>query len=95
MKSSMLKSLPFLLFLLTCFFNIHVTQAQNKKPNIIFILTDDQRAEAMGYAGNKIIKTPEMDKLASQGIYFKNAFVTTPICAASRASRGNNAAWTA
>ena len=86
MKSSMLKSLTFLLFLLTCFFNIHVTQAQNKKPNIIFILTDDQRAEAMGYAGNKIIKTPEMDKLASQGIYFKNAFVTTPICAASRAS---------
>ena len=86
MKSSMLKSLTFLLFLLTCFFNIHVTRAQNKKPNIIFILTDDQRAEAMGYAGNKIIKTPEMDKLASQGIYFKNAFVTTPICAASRAS---------
>ena len=86
MKSSALKCLPFLLFLLTCFFNIHVTRAQNKKPNIIFILTDDQRAEAMGYAGNKIIKTPEMDKLASQGIYFKNAFVTTPICAASRAS---------
>jgi arylsulfatase A-like enzyme len=86
MKNSMLKSLPFLLFLFTCFFNIHVTRAQNKKPNIIFILTDDQRAEAMGYAGNKIIQTPEMDKLASQGIYFKNAFVTTPICAASRAS---------
>ncbi|MEY3855250.1 MAG: Arylsulfatase, partial [Bacteroidota bacterium] len=60
--------------------------AQNKKPNIIFILTDDQRAEAMGFAGNKIIQTPEMDRLAREGIYFKNAFVTTPICAASRAS---------
>ena len=56
------------------------------KPNIIFILTDDQRWDALGYAGNKIIQTPEMDKLASDGIYFKNAFVTTPICAASRAS---------
>ncbi|WP_459509459.1 sulfatase family protein [Aquirufa sp. ROCK2-A2] len=56
------------------------------KPNIIFILTDDQRSDALGYAGNKIIKTPEMDKLAKEGIYFKNAFVTTPICAASRAS---------
>lgn len=61
-------------------------QKTAKKPNIIFILTDDQRAEAMGYAGNKIIQTPEMDRLAREGIYFKNAFVTTPICAASRAS---------
>ncbi|NNG09266.1 MAG: sulfatase, partial [Arenibacter sp.] len=35
-----------------------------KKPNIIFILTDDQRFDALGYAGNKLISTPEMDKLA-------------------------------
>lgn len=60
--------------------------AQQTKPNIIFILTDDQRWDALGYAGNDIIQTPEMDKLAEQGVYFKNAFVTTPICAASRAS---------
>ncbi|WP_086540829.1 sulfatase family protein [Algoriphagus antarcticus] len=60
--------------------------AQQKKPNILFILTDDQRWDALGYAGNDIIQTPEMDKLAEQGIYFENAFVTTPICAASRAS---------
>ncbi len=59
---------------------------QGKKPNIIFILTDDQRWDAVGYAGNEIIQTPNMDKLANSGIYFKNAFVTTPICAASRAS---------
>jgi len=59
---------------------------ENKKPNIIFILTDDQRWDALGYAGNQIIQTPEMDKLAKEGSYFKNAFVTTPICAASRAS---------
>jgi arylsulfatase A-like enzyme len=56
------------------------------KPNIIFILTDDQRWDALGYAGNKIIRTPEMDELAREGVYFKNAIVTTPICAASRAS---------
>jgi len=60
-------------------------QAQ-QKPNIIFILTDDHRWDALGYAGNKIIQTPEMDKLARKGVYFRNAFVTTPICAASRAS---------
>jgi alpha-L-rhamnosidase len=55
-------------------------------PNIIFILTDDQRWDALGYAGNKLINTPEMDKLARQGVYFKNAAVSTPICAASRAT---------
>ena len=81
-----IKPLGFSFAFCVYFFAAHVAEAQSKKPNIIFILTDDQRADAMGYAGNKIIKTPEMDKLASQGIYFKNAFVTTPICAASRAS---------
>jgi len=62
------------------------TMAQNKQPNIIFILTDDHRWDALGCAGNKIIQTPEMDKLAGKGVHFRNAFVTTPICAASRAS---------
>lgn len=61
-------------------------EKQKQRPNIIFILTDDQRADALGYAGNKIIQTPEMDKLAHEGVYFQNAFVTTPISAASRAS---------
>jgi len=58
----------------------------SEKPNIIFILTDDQRFDAIGYAGNKYVETPEMDKLATEGTYFKKAIVTTPICAASRAS---------
>jgi alpha-L-rhamnosidase len=59
---------------------------KDQQPNIIFILTDDQRWDALGYAGNKIIQTPEMDKLAKDGVYFRNALVTTPICSASRAS---------
>jgi alpha-L-rhamnosidase len=57
-----------------------------RRPNIIFILTDDQRWDALGYAGNDIIKTPEMDALARQGSYFSHAMVSTPICSASRAS---------
>ncbi len=57
-----------------------------QKPNIIFILTDDQRFDALGYAGNDLIHTPEMDQLAQTGTYFKNAMVSTPICAASRVS---------
>ncbi len=60
--------------------------SQTKRPNIIFILTDDQRWDALGFAGNPIIQTPEMDALARTGTYFRNAFSTTPICAASRAS---------
>ena len=63
-----------------------VNAQTRERPNIVFILTDDQRWDALGYAGNQVIHTPEMDKLAQEGIYFKNAFVTTPICAASRAS---------
>lgn len=57
-----------------------------RKPNILFILTDDHRADALGYAGNPIIRTPHMDRMAMEGAYFRNALVTTPICAASRAS---------
>jgi alpha-L-rhamnosidase len=60
--------------------------SQTKRPNIIFILTDDQRWDALRFAGNSIIETPEMDALARSGTYFRNAFSTTPICAASRAS---------
>jgi len=55
-------------------------------PNIIFLLTDDQRWDAMGVMGNSIIQTPNMDSLAQSGILFQHAYVTTPICAVSRAS---------
>lgn len=56
------------------------------RPNIIFILTDDQRWDALRYAGNELAHTPEMDALAQAGAYFQHAVVTTPICSASRAS---------
>ena len=56
------------------------------QPNIIFFLTDDQRADAMGCAGNPRIYTPNMDGMAKDGVMFTNAFVTTSICASSRAS---------
>lgn len=65
---------------------LHSQAQSNTKPNIIFILTDDQRWSALGHAGNELIHTPEMDRLAEEGAYFKNALVTTPICAASRAT---------
>jgi len=57
-----------------------------KRPNIIFLLTDDQRWDTMSCAGNTIIQTPNMDNIANNGVRFKNAFVTTSICCTSRAS---------
>ncbi len=55
-------------------------------PNIIFLLGDDHRADALGCMGNKIIQTPHIDGLARDGVLFENTFVTTSICAVSRAS---------
>jgi len=62
------------------------SQNQDARPNIIFFLTDDQRFDAAGYAGNKILHTPTMDSLARVGVQFRNCFASTPISAASRAS---------
>ena len=64
----------------------HGGQGGSDRPNILFVLTDDQRFDAMGCAGNPIIQTPNVDRLAGGGVRFEQAFVTTPICAASRAS---------
>lgn len=55
-------------------------------PNIIFLLTDDQRQDMLGFAGNTVIQTPNIDWLARNGAYFNNSFVTTAICSVSRAS---------
>lgn len=56
------------------------------RPNLVVLVTDDQRFDSLGCVGNRHIQTPEIDRLAREGIRFRNAFVTTPICCASRAS---------
>jgi arylsulfatase A-like enzyme len=56
------------------------------RPNIIFLLTDDQRWNTLGAMGDTIIRTPEIDALAKQGVAFDNAFATTAICFASRST---------
>jgi len=57
-----------------------------ERPNILFFLVDDQRNDTLGCAGHPILKTPVVDSLAARGVRFRNMFVTTSICAASRAS---------
>ena len=80
----MIKRIPFLvlfsLFLTVCF-------AQQKKKNIIFILSDDHRYDFMGFM-NAVpgLQTPGMDRMAKEGALIKNAFVTTALCSPSRAS---------
>lgn len=55
------------------------------KPNIVFVFGDQWRAQSMGYAGNPDVKTPNLDKLASEGVCFTNAISTSPVCTPYRA----------
>jgi len=57
-----------------------------KKPNILLITCDQMRADAMGCAGNPIVKTPNLDALAASGINFANAYTPYPVCEPARAS---------
>lgn len=54
--------------------------------NVVFILSDDHRYDAMGFLGHPLAKTPNMDAMARDGVHLKNAFVTTSLCSPSRAS---------
>ncbi len=81
--------LTFLLLLLL----ISTVKSQNdrhfagERKNIIFILSDDHRYDAMGFLGKyDFLETPNMDKLAKEGAYIKNAFVSTSLCSPSRAT---------
>jgi len=57
-----------------------------RRPNVLFILCDDMRWNAMSCAGHLHLKTPNIDRLASDGVRFSNAFCTTSVCSPSRAS---------
>ncbi|UCG57687.1 MAG: sulfatase-like hydrolase/transferase [Phycisphaerales bacterium] len=57
-----------------------------KKPNLLFILADQWRAQATGYAGNADVRTPNLDGLAKQSINFSNAVSGCPVCCPYRAS---------
>lgn len=58
-----------------------------KKPNIIFVLVDDLRWDAMGFMGRyPFLKTPHIDQLRKEGVHFKNAYCTNSLCAPSRAT---------
>ncbi len=60
--------------------------ASSTPRNIVFVLIDDQRFDALGFAGHPFLQTPHLDALATGGLVFDRAFVTTALCSPSRAS---------
>ncbi len=63
-----------------------ISASAAEKPNVLYILCDDLRPEAVGCLGSEHVKTPHIDALAKRGVIFKNTFCTTSLCSPSRAS---------
>jgi len=59
---------------------------QKKRPNVLIITTDQQRVDAMSAVGNKWVKTPNMDSLAANGVYFTNSYSPYPLCSPARSA---------
>lgn len=72
-------------FVLLIFTGVSLANAP-RRPNVVFLLTDDQRWDCLSCAGHPYVRTPHLDRLAAGGVRFRNAFVTTSICCVSRAS---------
>jgi arylsulfatase A-like enzyme len=63
-----------------------VRAVEMQRPNLVFILVDDLRWNTLGCMGDRLIQTPNIDRLAARGVLFRNSFVATSICCVSRAS---------
>lgn len=59
--------------------------AAAERPNILFVMVDEMRFDAMGCAGHSIVKTPHLDRLAGEGVRFASSYVASPVCSPSRA----------
>ena len=64
----------------------NTTLVNSNNKNLLFIIVDQQRYDALSIAGNPIVKTPNLDKLARQGAYFKNAYTPVAVCGPARSS---------
>ncbi|MEY2999919.1 MAG: Choline-sulfatase, partial [Verrucomicrobiota bacterium] len=66
---------------------VEVEHIAGQRPmNVVFILSDDHRYDAMGFLGHPLAVTPNMDRMANEGVYFRNALVSTALCSPSRAT---------
>jgi len=57
-----------------------------ERPNFLLVITDDQSWIHTSFAGYPAVKTPNFDRIASEGIYFRNAYTSAPTCTASRSA---------
>ena len=57
-----------------------------ERPNLLFIFTDQQRADTMACYGNRMIETPNLNRLSDESFVFENAYVSAPICSPSRST---------
>ena len=76
----------FALLMIVCGAGGTAAQGAPSRPNVVVLLADDTRWDALGAAGNPVIRTPRLDDLAREGIRFTHAYVTTSVCWVSRAS---------
>lgn len=80
------------IFISIAFFFLSELSAQKKqkevikKPNVVFVLTDQWRAQEFGFVGNKQVQTPHLDALSKEAVVFKNAISNIPVCGPARAS---------
>lgn len=81
----MLNLPPLLVSLLAFALSANALHAADVRPNILFVMADDQAPSAASYAGNPQLRTPNLDRLAREGAILQNAFCVTPVCSASRA----------
>lgn len=58
--------------------------SSSKRPNILFLMSDEHRADLAGFAGNDVVRTPTLDRLAETGVVFANAYTPSPICIPGR-----------
>lgn len=65
---------------------IHAQTTTKRRPNVLFILPDEWRAQALGCMGNPDVQTPHLDRLASEGTLFRNTLSNTPLCCPARAN---------
>lgn len=87
MKKYLITIAGVIVLLSTCSTKNIMVKEETKQPNFLFILLDDQPFDAFGFHGRyPFLKTPNMDRLAKEGVHFENYFVTQSICSPSRAS---------